>query len=430
MTDTTPTGDQTTASGDAPAARRRKDRHRAVPFLPEVRFWNGTLVEIRERTDTNEIVLSGTPIIYDKPYTVRDLFGEFTETMAPTVADDVIERGLDCRFLFNHDGPPLARTINGHTGGAGTMRLENTDTALVMTATLDARSQLSNDLMVAIERGDLAEMSCGFIVARDEWNEDFDERTILSFAELVDVSAVTYPCSTTTHIDVAQRMVAQMPIESRERLRKLHAVTRAGKVLSSANEAKLSSAHEAIAAVLDAATPPSAATDADDELDVVRHADGSEDAPTVNASADATEGGHGAGDTSAGSQGVQDATGSRSIPATEAERREAVLSYNDKESTLRDALVDRFRGDDDDYCDIWICDMGDDWIVFEAYSNTTLTPGTYRLSYAVGDGTVTLDEGDPERVQQQTSYVPVSSETSRASGVKFLIEARKRRRSL
>jgi HK97 family phage prohead protease len=90
----------------------------------------------------------------------------------------------DCRCLFGHDGLPLARTRSG------TMTLRDTKKALTFTATVDTRQKLANDL-IAIERGDVSQMSVGFVVEDDEWNESSTKRSISRFHDLLDVSAVT-----------------------------------------------------------------------------------------------------------------------------------------------------------------------------------------------------------------------------------------------
>lgn len=185
----------------AAAERRKKDRHRAVPLIPEVRQWAATGLEVREQAGSNEIVIAGSPIVYDTPYVVTDKYGEFEERMAPGVAGKVLPTA-DVRFLFNHDGLPLARSLSG------TLTLRDGERSLDFEARLDSRQQLANDLAVAIERGDVSQMSCGFVVSRDEWDSDYEHRTVFEFADLLDVSAVTYPASPTTSIAIARRMIA------------------------------------------------------------------------------------------------------------------------------------------------------------------------------------------------------------------------------
>lgn len=270
----------------AAGERRRKDRHRAVPLMPEVRHFRAEGLEVRENSKTNELLVSGEPIVYATDYTVTDALGQFTERMAPGVAQDVLPKA-DVRFLFNHDGLPLARTTSG------TMSLQDSDSGLRFTASLDARQQLSNDLAIAIERGDVSQMSCGFIVAQDEWSDDWEDRTIQRFAELLDVSAVTYPASPSTSIGIAQRMMLQAPVESRARIRKAYVDIRAGKVLSSANQDKLVSALSALHDLAGSGGVDLSQIDPDNDGD----------APDVNVSDDATMGGNDTAESGVGADG-------------------------------------------------------------------------------------------------------------------------------
>lgn len=231
------------------AARpRRKERRRAIPLMPEVRHWaiQPTSVEIRSAKNTDEAIITGSPIVYNADYTVFDMFGQFTERMAPGVASEVLKRGVDTRFLFNHDGLSLARTLSG------TMTLQDGARSLDFEAHLDLRQQLANDLVIAIERRDITQMSVGFITARDEWDEAMEDRTVTQFADLLDVSAVTYPASPTTSIQIAQRMILAAPVESRARLRNFLVAERAGKVLSDASQGKVVSAIEALHSLYEA----------------------------------------------------------------------------------------------------------------------------------------------------------------------------------
>jgi HK97 family phage prohead protease len=186
-----------------------------------VRMFACTGLEVRSATDGSDAIeLVGSPIVYDTPYKVRDWLGEFSETMKPGVASLLLASGVDTRFLFNHAGLPLARTI------AGTLNLIDTTKALTFSARLDARQSLATDLAIAVERGDVSQMSCGFIVADDSWDDAEMNRTIYRFADLLDISAVTYPASPTTSIDIAARMMAEAPPESRARVRRMWAITR------------------------------------------------------------------------------------------------------------------------------------------------------------------------------------------------------------
>lgn len=224
-----------------PTGRRRQSR--TLGPGREFRRFAASGLEVRAASGSDSITITGMPIMYDAPYQVCDMFGEFTETMHAGVATNVLATQPDVRFLFNHDGMPLARTLSG------TLSLADTATGLSMTATLDARQQLACDLAVAIERGDVTQMSCGFVVAMDTWNADYTERDIWRLEQLFDVSAVTYPASPTTSIELALRSMMAAPVESRARLRHVWIAAREareGKVLSAENAGLLQQALDAL----------------------------------------------------------------------------------------------------------------------------------------------------------------------------------------
>lgn len=193
------------------ANSRRKPRHRAVPLTRERRVRESGLLfrDLNlEGGKGSTVEIDGIPIVYNTDYSVRDMFGEFSERMSPGVAAAILPNA-DVRFLIDHDPSKLlARTISG------TLQLQDSTDGLTMKATVDTRDTDAKNLAIRIERGDISQMSCGFIVADDEWNDDMDQRTIHRFADLLDVSAVTYPASPTTSIAMAQRTARRLPAEA------------------------------------------------------------------------------------------------------------------------------------------------------------------------------------------------------------------------
>lgn len=377
------------------AERRKKERHRATPLGREVRFFAPTEVEVRASTDSPEIVIEGAAVVYGAAYRVVDFFGEFRETIHAGAATNIVD-GVDCRLLFNHDGLPMARTTSG------TMSLIDTPSELRFRASLDARQQLANDFAIAIERGDLSQMSIGMVVNRDKWGNDggMETRDIYGLADLPDVSGVTYPCSPTTHIEVARRMAMAAPLESRARLRQMEVQLRAGKTLSSASQSKLVAALAALHDLADAGG-----------VDVSGFGPNSdEEETTVQTHSDGTEGGSNAGMDDNGIVYL-DGSGARGVaPETAAERRDQSMSYGDRESAVYEALVGA-HGDGDGDTDLWVQDMSDSWVVYQSY----LAPmGLFRCSYTIdNDGAVSL-LGDPEPVEEQTAYVPVQQRSDTA----------------
>ena len=104
----------------------------------------------------------------------------------------------DIRALFNHDSNyVLGRNKNG------TLTLEEDDHGLRVEIE-PPDTQFANDLMKQIERGDIDQMSFGFVTRSDKWEEEEGKipiRTLLD-VELWDVSPVTYPAFAQTNVGV------------------------------------------------------------------------------------------------------------------------------------------------------------------------------------------------------------------------------------
>jgi len=205
----------------------RKNRHRAVPLVNEFRSLQRP-VEVRSGEKKGQMVVEGEPIVYDTRYSVHDMFGTFREQILKGALTDVLDE-VDTRLLLNHDGLALARNTSG------TMELEDSPTGLKFRAELDIRQQLANDFVIAVERGDMSEMSVGMIVGKDTWGEErdasgdyFETRDIERLSDLLDVSGVTYAASPTTTIEAAQRMASRLSPDQLVRLRKLEVDLRSG----------------------------------------------------------------------------------------------------------------------------------------------------------------------------------------------------------
>jgi len=151
-------------------------------------------VKPETRSDNAEMLgLRGYACVTGSAYTVRDWLGEYDETIEPGAFTKALSERDDVRLLLNHEGLPLARTKSG------TLRLAEDGTGLEADADLDKRSTLTNDVAVAMERGDLDQMSFAFQATRQEWNEDYTQRFIRE-VKLFDVSVVTYPANPATSV--------------------------------------------------------------------------------------------------------------------------------------------------------------------------------------------------------------------------------------
>ena len=160
--------------------------------------------EIRANdTDSGTGIITGRPIVYESK---TDL-GYF---------DEIIKRGAlkganlkDVRFLVNHDMSriPLARSRNNNENS--TMQLTPDDDGLSIRVTLDiANNSEARALYSAVQRGDISGMSFLFAVGEEDWaglDTDHPTRTILSIAEVLEVSAVTFPAYESTEIETRSK---------------------------------------------------------------------------------------------------------------------------------------------------------------------------------------------------------------------------------
>lgn len=149
-------------------------------------------VELRDSGEGNgDFTLTGHAAVFDRwSEDLATWAGSFRERIAKGAFRQVLKTNPDVRLLFNHDGLTLARTKSG------TLELSEDDTGLRVWARLAPTSQ-AMDLRMAMQRGDVDQMSFAFTVAEDDWHEDHDteeiERTITRIGELYDVSVVTFP---------------------------------------------------------------------------------------------------------------------------------------------------------------------------------------------------------------------------------------------
>ena len=139
--------------------------------------------------DADTITLTGLAAVFDK---WADL-GHFRERIRPGAFAKALKTS-DVRLLVNHEGLPLART------SSGTMKLFETKQGLEMEAKLDRADPDVRALIPKIERGDLSQFSFAFDVASDGQEFKGEERTITEFAEIFDVSLVTFPAFEQTKI--------------------------------------------------------------------------------------------------------------------------------------------------------------------------------------------------------------------------------------
>lgn len=131
------------------------------------------------------------------------IMGWFREKIAPSAFEECDLQ--DVIMCFNHrDDAILGRTTSG------TLRLEIDAVGLQFTFEAP-NTTLGNDMLELVRRGDISKCSFRFGVAEDAWvyadeqnGLDTDERTILMFSRVVDVSLVVFPAYPDTEASVRQ----------------------------------------------------------------------------------------------------------------------------------------------------------------------------------------------------------------------------------
>lgn len=133
-------------------------------------------------------ILEGYAAVFNK---LSENLGGFREKISPGAFKKAI-RTSDTRMLFNHD----QNYVLGRKG-AGTLTLKEDDRGLLVRANPPL---WANWIIESIDRGDISQMSFGFMTERDEWDHKENIRTLLEVSELVDVSPVTFPAYPDTTI--------------------------------------------------------------------------------------------------------------------------------------------------------------------------------------------------------------------------------------
>lgn len=190
-------------------------------MAPERRYANLDNTQIRATDEAvPSLVFRGHAAVFDQPTLIGSREWGFVEWIEPGAFREVLED--DVRFLFNHDGLPLARTTNG------TLELSEDKTGLLSVANL-ADITLSRDLAKLIERGDISQMSFAFTIGDGGeervgyFEKDHAEfpgmmfRAVTKMGGLFDVSPVTYPAYDGT--DAGMRSSADHVRAEAEKLR-------------------------------------------------------------------------------------------------------------------------------------------------------------------------------------------------------------------
>ena len=154
------------------------------------------LKEIRINESDGGMCIEGHAAVFDSwSETLGGIF-PFKEKVRKGAFAESIGRD-DIRALFNHD-PNYVLGRNR----AGTLELVEDDVGLRVCITPPDTSW-ARDITTSIRRGDISQMSIGFVVEDDEWSsKDGIDTRELKKVRLFDVSPVTFPAYTATDVGV------------------------------------------------------------------------------------------------------------------------------------------------------------------------------------------------------------------------------------
>lgn len=165
-------------------------------FLRNERFAANMRSQLVDKGGKQMLQLDGTASVVETWYDMWDMWGQYAEKIGKGAFDKTLAAAPDVAFLLNHTGMTMARTTNK------TLQLF-TDQAgnLASTAWLNPQRGDCADLGIAVDDGNIDQMSFAFRIVDWSWNDDYDEFTINEVdLDRGDVSAVNYGANPYTSI--------------------------------------------------------------------------------------------------------------------------------------------------------------------------------------------------------------------------------------
>lgn len=163
----------------------------------EIERRNFPVEELRAITDDKGLRhITGYAAVFNS---LSDDLGGFREKIDPGAFKRTIKKD-DVRALKNHNTDyVIARTKSG------TLKLSEDERGLKIDA-LPPDAGWARDLMVSIERGDIDQMSFGFMTISDRWEtKGKEEIRTLEEVHLLDVSPVAFPAYPDTTVGLRSR---------------------------------------------------------------------------------------------------------------------------------------------------------------------------------------------------------------------------------
>ena len=152
--------------------------------------------ELRVASEDGKPKITGYAAVFNK--LSEELWENTREMIAPGAFTNALNRPDDVRALWNHDpNYVLGRNTSG------TLLLSEDEQGLKVDIT-PPETQWASDLVESIRRGDVSQMSFGFIPKKESWEDKDDGSRVYTVedVQLFDVSPVTYPAYPDTEVAV------------------------------------------------------------------------------------------------------------------------------------------------------------------------------------------------------------------------------------
>lgn len=166
--------------------------------------------DIQTDSQSTEMVLEGTAIVFNKPTQINTPTGSYTEIIKRNALDGL--KLNDTRLLVSHDMNriPLAKSPK-------TMDIWTDDVGMHFRATLPDTEE-ARSVYTAVKRGDLSGMSFGFTVSDgSQYDANTRTRTITKIDKVLEFSVVNYPAYAEASVEARQQIQeAELKYQARQ----------------------------------------------------------------------------------------------------------------------------------------------------------------------------------------------------------------------
>lgn len=172
-----------------------------MPYKPNEREYRALAPFTTPNDDSgDELVLRGTPIVFDTPTVICELDGvQYKEVIARGALDECDMSD----FILNRNHGQNDSTVYARTRNKS-LDYSITDRGLDIAAHLDKEDERHRNLHRDVVKRRVDKMSFSFVVRECSYDRETHTRTITKIKKLYDVSAVDFPAYNETSIVAAR----------------------------------------------------------------------------------------------------------------------------------------------------------------------------------------------------------------------------------